>query len=164
MADNTLNENLDIIAQSNLEIEYLDGDLNIIQTLDDEPNDVGGLSAQQLKAKYDESGNIIKRYINEKLIPAVLEDDATEAVRTVAEEQRQTAEAARIAAEAARVAAEQARVDENAGTVARATEQAKKAEEWAKEAEKSVGGVASFNGRKGIVKSQSGDYTAMWEQ
>ena len=30
-------------------------DLNIIQKLDDEPNDVGGLTAAELKAKFDEA-------------------------------------------------------------------------------------------------------------
>jgi len=44
-------------------------DLNIIQKLDDEPNDVGGLSAEELKAKFDEAGNAIKKYLNETLIP-----------------------------------------------------------------------------------------------
>jgi len=42
----------------------LTDDLNIIQALDDEPNDVGGLSAAQLKAKFDEAGNTIKTYLN----------------------------------------------------------------------------------------------------
>lgn len=44
-------------------------DLDIIATLDTEPNDIGGLSADELKAKFDEAGNIIKKYINETLIP-----------------------------------------------------------------------------------------------
>lgn len=38
--------------------------LNIIQALDDEPNDVGGLTAQELKAKFDEAGNTIKTRVN----------------------------------------------------------------------------------------------------
>ena len=45
----------------------LTSDLNIIQALDDEPNDVGGLSAAQLKAKFDEAANAIKTYINNTL-------------------------------------------------------------------------------------------------
>lgn len=44
-------------------------DLDIIATLDTEPNDIGGLSADELKAKFDEAGNIIKKYINGTLIP-----------------------------------------------------------------------------------------------
>ena len=147
-----LTADLNVVANSNLEIQLLDGDLNIIQKLDDEPNDVGGLTSAELKAKFDESGNIVKKYINETLIPAVLAEDATEesrkqaeAARVAAEQGRVTAEEGRVSAEAARVAAEQARfeaessrvsaenvreaaetarVDETAGIVARATAQA----------------------------------------
>ena len=39
-------------------------DMNIIQALPDEPNDVGGLTAAQLKAKFDEAGNKIKTAFN----------------------------------------------------------------------------------------------------
>ena len=44
----------------------LNNDLNIIQTLSDEPNDTGaeGLSPDELKAKFDEAANIIKTWIN----------------------------------------------------------------------------------------------------
>lgn len=100
--DKRLTADLNVVANSNLEIQLLDGDLNIIQKLDDEPNDVGGLTSAELKAKFDESGNIIKKYINETLIPAVLTDDATE-------ESRKQAEAARVAAEQGRVTAEEGR-------------------------------------------------------
>lgn len=72
-----LTADLNVVANSNLEIQLLDDDLNIIQKLDDEPNDVGGLTSAELKAKFDESGNIIKKYINETLIPAVLAEGAT---------------------------------------------------------------------------------------
>lgn len=147
-----LTTDLNVVANSNLEIQLLDGDLNIIQKLDDEPNDVGGLTSAELKAKFDEGGNIIKKYINETLIPAVLTEDATEesrkqaeAARVAAEQGRVTAEEGRVSAETARAAAEQARseaeasrvsaenareaaetarADETAGIVARATEQA----------------------------------------
>ena len=47
------------IVQS-LVIPELDDDLDIIQKLDDEPNDVGGLTAAQLKAKFDEGPNAIR--------------------------------------------------------------------------------------------------------
>lgn len=147
-----LTADLNVVANSNLEIHLLDGDLNIIQKLDDEPNDVGGLTSAELKAKFDESGNIIKKYINETLIPAVLTEDATEenrkqaeAARAAAEQGRVTAEEGRVSAESGRVSAEQARAnaeasrvsaetareaaetaraDETAGIVARATAQA----------------------------------------
>lgn len=46
----------------------LNDDLNIIQKLPDLPNDVGGLSADELKAAYDEAGILIKEYINNILI------------------------------------------------------------------------------------------------
>ena len=104
-----LKADLNVVANSNLEIQLLDGDLNIIQKLDDEPNDVGGLTSAELKAKFDESGNIIKRYINETLIPAVLTDDATEEARKQAEAARVAAEQGRVTAEKGREAAETAR-------------------------------------------------------
>ena len=44
-------------------------DLYILSLLDDEPNDVGGMSSAELKAKFDEAANTIKTYINESLIP-----------------------------------------------------------------------------------------------
>ena len=50
-------------------LEKLTKDLDIIQKLDDEPNDVSGLTAQELKEKFDESGNSIKTFLNETLIP-----------------------------------------------------------------------------------------------
>ena len=104
-----MTEDLNVVANSNLEIQLLDGDLNIIQKLDDEPNDVGGLTSAELKAKFDESGNIIKKYINETLIPAVLAEDATEEARKQAEAARVTAEQGRVTAEKGRVSAETAR-------------------------------------------------------
>lgn len=128
---NTLDDNLNIVSNSGLEIELLGDDLNIIQALDDEPNDVGGMTSAELKATFDRAGNLIKTYLNEKLVPAILADDATEAARAAAEAARvtaeaarETAEAARAAAEADRVAAEQARVNENTGIVAQATAKA----------------------------------------
>lgn len=128
-----LTEDLNVVANSNLEIQLLDGDLNIIQKLDDEPNDVGGLTSAELKAKFDESGNIIKKYINETLIPAVLTDDATEesrkqaeAARVAAEQGRVTAEEGRVSAETARAQAETARQSaETARSGAESTRQSK---------------------------------------
>ncbi len=46
----------------------LTDDLDIISVLDNEPNDVGGLSADAFKAEFDKAGNIIKKYINEVLL------------------------------------------------------------------------------------------------
>ena len=42
-------------------------DMAIIAKLDDEPNDVGGLTAAQLKDKFDEGGKALQTYINETL-------------------------------------------------------------------------------------------------
>lgn len=44
-------------------------DMSIIAALDDEPNDVGGLSAADLKAKFDEGGEALKQYLNDVLLP-----------------------------------------------------------------------------------------------
>ena len=109
-----LSADLNILQNAPIELELLDGDLNIIQKLDDEPNDVGGLTSDQLKAKFDEAGNTIKEYINETLIPAVLASDATEAERTAAEQTRQSNEETRKSNEAARVTAETARAEAEA--------------------------------------------------
>ena len=76
----------------------------------------------------------VKNYINDKLIPAVLAEDATEAARAAAESQRETNENQRIENENARIAAEQARVDETSGVVAQAAAQAKAAAESAAQA------------------------------
>lgn len=50
-------------------------DLNIIAGLDDYPNDVGGLSASQLKAKFDEAAKLLQAYINTVLIPGITADN-----------------------------------------------------------------------------------------
>lgn len=46
-------------------------DMAIISALDDEPNDVGGLTAAELKAKFDEGGKAIKQFLNETLTPQI---------------------------------------------------------------------------------------------
>ena len=180
-----LTADLNVVANSNLEIQLLDGDLNIIQKLDDEPNDVGGLTSAELKAKFDEGGNIIKKYINETLIPSVLTDDATEesrkqaeAARVAAEQGRVTAEEGRVSAESGRVSAEQrrseaessrvsaenaraqaetARADETAGIVARATAQANAAAESATEA---AGAARSASGAAVAASGSASDAQA----
>lgn len=130
-----------------------------LKKLDDEPNDVGGLTSAQLKTKFDEAGNTIKTYINDTLIPAILTDDATEDAREAAEQERVTAEQgrtsaestrvqdeqkrvsaenSRVEAEAQRAAAEQARADENTGIVSQATAQANAAAQSAESASASA--------------------------
>lgn len=49
-------------------------DVRIISKLADEPNDVGGLSAEEFKGKFDEAPELIKSYINETLIPQIESD------------------------------------------------------------------------------------------
>ena len=119
----------------------------------------------------------VKNYINDKLIPAVLAEDATEAARAAAEAQRETNEAQRIENENARIAAEQARVDETNGVVAQANQAAQSwavggtgtregedtnnAKYWSEQAAAAAGGgVTSFKGRTGYGIPESGDYTA----
>ena len=96
--------------------EKFNKDMKIISALDDEPNDVGGLTAAALKAKFDEGGEAVKRYLNDTLIPAVVADGATEehraeaeAARVAAEQTRQSNEETRQANETSRISAENAR-------------------------------------------------------
>lgn len=49
-------------------------DVNIISKLEDEPNDVGGLTAEDFKARFDAAPNLIKQYINELLLPQIESD------------------------------------------------------------------------------------------
>ena len=55
-------------------------DLYIISLLDDEPNDIGGMSSAELKAKFDEAANTIKDYINNVLIPELAGSGGAESV------------------------------------------------------------------------------------
>ena len=47
----------------------LEKDLANISKLDDNPNDVGGLEPNELKAEFDQAGLDIKEYINQELLP-----------------------------------------------------------------------------------------------
>lgn len=123
MSVQPLSSDLNIIQA--LTIPELEADMNVIQKLDDEPNDVGGLTAAQLKAKFDESGNTIKTYLNDTLLPALSDTVAEEEVRAAAETQRQTNESARVSAESARASAESLRVTAESG---RATQEGARAD------------------------------------
>lgn len=57
--------------------QKLNDDLNIISKLADEPNDVGGLTAAQLKEKFDAAGNAIKEFINTIFIAQLENSGAT---------------------------------------------------------------------------------------
>lgn len=52
-----------------MEITRFTENINNISRLDDQPNDVGGMSAAELKAEFDKAGNSLKNYINEVLLP-----------------------------------------------------------------------------------------------
>ena len=52
-------------------IEKFNKNMAIIAALDDEPNDVGGMTSAELKNKFDEGGKAIQAYMNETLIPAL---------------------------------------------------------------------------------------------
>lgn len=51
------------------ELSRLEADLAIIQKLEDEPNDVGGMSAEDLKKRFDEGGLALQAFLNDVLIP-----------------------------------------------------------------------------------------------
>ena len=57
-----------------MSIPKMTNDLAVIQKLSDLPNSTEGLTADQLKAKFDEAALEIQKYINDKLIPAIIAD------------------------------------------------------------------------------------------
>ncbi|MCL2409437.1 MAG: hypothetical protein FWC96_07465 [Oscillospiraceae bacterium] len=66
-----------------MDIQRLNEDMNIISVLPDEPNSVGGLSADELKARFDRAGNVLKDYINDSLVPDVEREIVAETGRVV---------------------------------------------------------------------------------
>lgn len=185
MPINTLNENLDIISE--LVIPFMEDDVDVVSKLDDEPNDVGGLSAAELKAKFDEAGNIIKRYINETMIPALSDTVAEAEVRRQDEAQRQENEAARQEAEenrqntyaeelrqarelnaasgqyaqASAGSAKESKSWAAGGTGTRAGEDTDNAKYWYEQAKKYGNPVTSVNGQIGaVLLTQAKQYSA----
>ena len=130
----TLEHNKEVTTVVPVTIPAFDDDLNIIQKLDDEPNDVGGLTAAELKAKFDEGNLSAQQYINNVLIPTVIADDLSEQARQAAEAERVANEIDRATNEQAREKAEKERVNETSGVVALATAQAEAAAESARKA------------------------------
>lgn len=57
-------------------IDKFTKDMDIIAALDNEPNDTGGLTAEQLKGKFDEGGKAIKAYLNETVATAIDQQEA----------------------------------------------------------------------------------------
>ena len=105
----TLDHNNSITTVVPVEIPLFEDDLVIIQKLDDEPNDVGGLTAAELKAEFDKGNLTAQKYINETLIPRIVADDLTEQARQAAESERVSNESERVTNENARIQAEAAR-------------------------------------------------------
>lgn len=99
----TLEYNASINQVSAVTIPVFDEDMDIIQKLDDEPNDVGGLTAAQLKAEFDAAGKRTQDYINNELIPVLVSEAMTEASRANAEAERVANEQERVRNEEARV-------------------------------------------------------------
>ena len=58
-----------------MNIPHLTKDLAVIQKLSDLPNTTDGLSAADLKAKFDEAALSIQNWINETFIPALKADN-----------------------------------------------------------------------------------------
>ena len=52
-------------------IEFFTDDVEVIQKLGTHPNRDNGLNEEALKKKFDEAPGLIKKYINEKLVPAI---------------------------------------------------------------------------------------------
>ena len=105
----TLEHNEVVTQVVPITVPSCDVDVTVIQQLDDEPNDVGGLTAAELKAKFDETNAAVKSYINDELIPAVVGADATEQARSAAEAERVANEIERVSNETTRVNAETTR-------------------------------------------------------
>ena len=68
-------------------LERFEKNMGIIQQLPDEPNDVGGLSSAELKAKFDEGGEALKEYINEVLLPGIEDAGLAETIKSASLEQ-----------------------------------------------------------------------------
>ena len=105
----TLEHNQVVTQVVPITVPSCDVDVTVIQQLDDEPNDVGGLTAAELKAKFDETNAAVKSYINDELIPSVVGADATEQARAAAEAERVANEIERVSNETTRVNAETTR-------------------------------------------------------
>ena len=55
-------------------------ELGTVSTLDDRPNDTGGLTAAELKAKFDADAGALKDYVNDVLIPFLEGTSAAESL------------------------------------------------------------------------------------
>lgn len=107
-------------------IPKMTDDVSIISVLGDNPNTDNGLSAEALKAKFDEAALLIKAYLNSKLVPAVatVETQTGNAVKSIGD-----------------VAANLESVSDVANTAHQAAEMAQTTANEAKEAALSAGGM-----------------------
>ena len=153
----TLEHNSAVTTVTPVEIPAYDGDVDIIQQLDDEPNDVGGLSAQELKAKFDEAGASIVGFLNDDLIPTIIADDLTEQARAAAEAERVANEIERVGNENTRVTAEGLRV--TAENVRVSAENGRVTAETAR-ADAETARVTAETGRAGAEGTRASNETA----
>jgi hypothetical protein len=58
-----------------MNIPKLTNNLEIIQKLSDLPNSTEGLTADQLKAKFDEAGLAIQKWLNDELVPSIIAEN-----------------------------------------------------------------------------------------
>lgn len=56
-----------------MSIEKMTGNVAVHQTLGDEPNGQDGMTADDLKKLFDEPGELLKAFINDYLVPYVLD-------------------------------------------------------------------------------------------
>lgn len=107
-------------------IPKMTDELNIISQLGDNPNTDNGLTAEELKAKFDEAPKLIKEYINNKLVPAVqkVEDTAEGHTTKIQAMESSLTEATSLANSAGQTAAAAAAAAKNAQTTANEAKQA----------------------------------------
>lgn len=98
-----------VVSVTPVDIPLFESDVEVIQKLDNEPNDVGGLSADDLKRAFDTGAMELKEYINGALVPRVVSDSLTEQARAQAEAERVANEQERVSNENQRIANEEAR-------------------------------------------------------
>jgi len=139
----TLDHNKAVTSVTPVIVPTFDEDMVIIQKLDDEPNDVGGLTAAELKAEFDRGGEQTKKYINEQLVPTIIADELTEEARALAESERVANEIERVGNETTRLETEAARVQAEQG---RASAEAERKAAEAARAEAEQQRVDSTNG------------------
>lgn len=99
-------------------IEKLRRNVEIIATLADEPNMTDGLSADELKAKFDEAPAILKEYINDTLVPAINEKGEAQNVSLALRLATQATEDAGIAMQKASAADTKAAAAEHSANTA----------------------------------------------